>query len=232
MYRSGVPSPSTPYSRDVPSTRASYHHGALRQALLSASLQLIEAEGIGAVSLRRVARAAGVSPGAPYHHFPDRASLLAALSAQGFQLLAGELAAARAAAATPAHALTALVRTYVTFAQQHPAYFRLMFRPELSEPQNHPDAKAAVDAASSSLEETVADCVRAGVIPAGQADALAVTAWGLGHGLASLWLDGELKDSYDDPETMTAEVTALLETLLTTSQRTRSEPPPRHSRPG
>src|ERR1700733_7896727 len=98
MYRSDWPDPSTPYPRDMAVTRDSYHHGALREALLTASLQLIEAEGIGAVSLRRVAREAGVSPGAPYHHFPDRASLLAALSAQGFQLLAGELAAARAAA--------------------------------------------------------------------------------------------------------------------------------------
>src|SRR5215471_10104805 len=101
MYRSSTPSPSTPYAHPVPTTRASYHHGALREALLAASLQLIEAEGIGAVSLRRVARDAGVSPGAPYHHFPDRASLLAALSARGYQLLASELAAAKAAASTP-----------------------------------------------------------------------------------------------------------------------------------
>lgn len=213
----------------MPSTRASYHHGALREALLSASLQLIEAEGIGAVSLRRVAREAGVSPGAPYHHFPDRASLLAALSAQGYQLLAGELAAARDAASTPVQALTSLLRAYVTFAQRHPAYFRIMFRPELSEPQKHPDAKAAEEAAEAILDETVADCVRAGVIPAHQADALALAAWSLGHGLASLWLDGELQYSYDNPETMTADVTALLETLLATSH-TRPEPTTRHSR--
>lgn len=214
----------------MPSTRASYHHGALRAALLSASLQLIEAEGIGAVSLRRVAREAGVSPGAPYHHFPDRASLLAALSAQGYQLLAGELAAARDAASTPVQALTALLRAYVTFAQRHPAYFRIMFRPELSEPQKHPDAKAAEEAAEAILDETVADCVRAGVIPAHQADALALAAWSLSHGLASLWLDGELQYSYDNPETMTADVTALLETLLATGRHTRPEPATRHSR--
>lgn len=78
----------------MPTSRASYHHGALREALLSASLQLVDAEGINAVSLRRVAREPGVSPGAPYHHFPDRASLLAALAVQGYQLLARELTAA------------------------------------------------------------------------------------------------------------------------------------------
>jgi AcrR family transcriptional regulator len=200
-------------------TRDSYHHGALREALLTASLQLIEAEGIGAVSLRRVAREAGVSPGAPYHHFPDRASLLAALSAQGFQLLAGELAAARAAADSPVRALTALIRAYVTFAQQNPAYFRLMFRPELSEPQKHPDAKVAEDAAAACLEETVAECVRAGVIPAAQADELTVTAWSLGHGMASLWLDGELQDSHDDPGILLGQLTGFFESILMAAQR-------------
>jgi AcrR family transcriptional regulator len=198
----------------MPPARPSYHHGALRQALLSASLRLIEAEGIGAVSLRRVAREAGVSPGAPYHHFPDRAALLAALSAQGFQVLAGDLAAARAAAGNPIRALTALISAYVTFAQRHPAYFRLMFRPELSEPHKHPDVKAAEHAASSILKETVAGCASAGIIPAERTDALTLTTWCLGHGLASLWLDGELKDSHDDPQAMTANVTTFLETLL------------------
>ena len=57
-------------------TRTSYHHGALRDELIRACVALIEAEGIGAVSLRRVAREAGVSPGAPYHHFADRSALL------------------------------------------------------------------------------------------------------------------------------------------------------------
>ncbi len=176
-----------------------------------------------------VAREAGVSPAAPYHHFPDRAALLAALSAQGYQLLARELAAAKAAAATPVQALTALIRAYVTFAQQNPAYFRLMFRPELSEPQKHPDAKAAEETAAVLLDETVAHCVRAGVIPAAQADALAVTAWSLGHGMASLWLDGELQDSHDDPATLTAKITSFLESIVT-APAAGAEPAIRHGR--
>ena len=80
----GVPQ-GIAYAGDV--TRTNYHHGALREALLTATLELIEADGIGAVSLRQVARAAGVSPGAPYHHFPDRAALLTALSDQTDDLL-------------------------------------------------------------------------------------------------------------------------------------------------
>ncbi|MGO4617498.1 TetR/AcrR family transcriptional regulator [Nocardia sp. 2YAB30] len=174
-------------------TRTSYHHGALRDALLAACLRLIETEGLAAVSLRRVAREAGVSTGAPYHHFPDRAALLATLSAQGFQLLGAQLTATRDDAETPMSALTALARTYVRFSREQPAYFRLMFRPELSQPDKHPDAMAAGDAAFAVLTDAVADCVRSGVLPADKADTLAVMFWGLGHGLASLWLDGQLE---------------------------------------
>ncbi|MBF6220656.1 TetR/AcrR family transcriptional regulator [Nocardia abscessus] len=174
-------------------TRTSYHHGALRDALLAACLRLIETEGLGAVSLRRVAREAGVSTAAPYHHFPDRSALLATLSTQGFRLLGAQLAATRAEAETPLAALTALANTYVRFSREQPAYFRLMFRPELSQPDKHPDAMAAGDAAFGVLADTIAECVRAGVLPADKADTLAVMFWGLGHGLASLWLDGQLE---------------------------------------
>jgi AcrR family transcriptional regulator len=198
----------------VSTTRPTYHHGSLREELLNASLHLIESEGIGAVSLRRVARDAGVSPGAPYHHFADRSALLAALSARGFTLLAEHLAAATAAAHTPAQALGALVRAYVDFARRQPAYFRLMFRPELSEPQNHPDVKAAADAAGACLEQTVADCVDAGLIRADQTDSVAVTTWSLSHGLASLWLDGQFLHYSDDLDALTSQVTAVLESAL------------------
>ncbi|WP_280253278.1 TetR/AcrR family transcriptional regulator [Nocardia abscessus] len=174
-------------------TRTSYHHGALRDALLAACLRLIETEGLGAVSLRRVAREAGVSTAAPYHHFPDRSALLATLSTQGFQLLGAQLAATRAEAETPLAALTALANTYVRFSREQPAYFRLMFRPELSQPDKHPDTMAAGDAAFGVLADTIAECVRAGVLPADEADTMAVMFWGLGHGLASLWLDGQLE---------------------------------------
>ncbi|MFI9408386.1 TetR/AcrR family transcriptional regulator [Nocardia gamkensis] len=174
-------------------TRTSYHHGALRDALLAACLRLIETEGLAAVSLRRVAREAGVSTAAPYHHFPDRAALLATLSTQGFQLLGTRLAAARAEAETPMAALTALANAYVRFSREHPAYFRLMFRPELSQPDKHPDTMGAGDAAFGVLTDAIAECVRAGALPADKADTLAVMFWGLGHGLASLWLDGQLE---------------------------------------
>ncbi|MEV0249278.1 TetR/AcrR family transcriptional regulator [Nocardia sp. NPDC050712] len=173
-------------------TRTSYHHGALRDALIAACLRLIETEGIGAVSLRRVAREAGVSTAAPYHHFADRAALLAVLSANGFERLGADLAAARASADSPLAALTALAEAYVRFSREQPAYFRLMFRPELSEPDKHPAAMVAGEAAFGELAAAVADCVDAGLIEPERADTVSVAWWGIAHGLASLWLDGQL----------------------------------------
>src|SRR5436853_7367638 len=97
MYRLRRGRPSTGYAREMPGaqTRTSYHHGALRDELIKVCVALIEAEGIGAVSLRRVAREAGASPGAPYHHFADRAALLAAIAMEGHGVLEGQVRPAR-----------------------------------------------------------------------------------------------------------------------------------------
>ncbi|RJO78340.1 TetR/AcrR family transcriptional regulator [Nocardia panacis] len=194
-------------------TRSSYHHGALRDALMDACLRLIEAEGIAAVSLRRVARAAGVSTGAPYHHFADRAALLSALATRGFELLRDDLAAARATAPTPLAALTVMAAAYVEFSRAHPAHFRLMFRPELSQPEKNPAAMAAGDAAFGVLADTIAECVAAGLLPADRADALAVAWWSIGHGIASLWLDGQLDKRAAQMGTPTAD---LVDQVMTT----------------
>lgn len=200
------------------SRRTGYHHGALREELLAACRRLIEAEGIGAVSLRRVAREAGVSPGAPYHHFPDRAALLAALSTQGFALLADRLRQARAAAADPPAALGALVVAYVEFAREQPAYFQLMFRPELSRSEKTPDLQTAGDAAFDLLVEAVRECQRAGAAPGGDPGPLVGMVWALGHGLAALWLDGPLEDRTarlgTSPAALTQQVARMLQTAL------------------
>ncbi|MEV0064292.1 TetR/AcrR family transcriptional regulator [Nocardia sp. NPDC050718] len=172
--------------------RTRYHHGDLRATLMDACLRLIESEGLAAVSLRRVAREAGVSSGAPYHHFADRAALLSALSVDGFERLAADLTATKAAAGSPLDALTALAEAYVRFSRDHPAQFRLMFRPELSQPEKHPDAGDAGDTAFHVLADTIDEAVAAGVLPADRAETLTVAWWGLAHGLASLWLDGHL----------------------------------------
>jgi AcrR family transcriptional regulator len=197
--------------------RTNYHHGALRDALLQATLELINAEGIGAVSLRRVARAAGVSPGAPYHHFPDRAALLTALADEGFKNLAIALRETQSKAPSPAEALPAMIETYVHFAHDNPAHFQLMFRPELTQSHKSPKGEEAGEEAFEALDETVAACVTTGVLKAADKDVLALTLWSLVHGLASLWLDGHLAHHTDDPELLTHRVAQLVATFMTSS---------------
>lgn len=191
-------------------TRTNYHHGALREALLQATLELIETEGIGAVSLRKVARAAGVSPGAPYHHFPDRAALLTALSDEGFHRLAETLTKVHEAAATPTEALEAILNAYVDFAKANPAYFRLMFRPELKQSHKSERGAEAGHDAFAVLEGTVAECV-----PAADRETVAIAMWSLVHGFASLWLDGQLDHRTEDPAQMAHRVAALVTALTT-----------------
>ena len=204
-------------------SRASYHHGSLRETLISACLELIRAEGIGAVSLRRVAREAGVSPGAPYHHFADRSALLTAICVEGFRLLESRLTEARAGAASPDAALTALMKAYVRFAHEQPAYFHLMFRPELVRPDEHPDAKSAGKWAFRVLREVVEECQLAGTVPPGPAAPLIGTVWALGHGLASLWVDGPLQDRSKDlgesPEALIDQVATGMRAILAGATR-------------
>src|SRR5215467_15631226 len=200
-------------------TRASYHHGALREALLDACVQLIETEGIGAVSLRRVAREAGVSPGAPYHHFADRSALLAAIAAQGHQLLEQRLRRAREQAPTAARALAAMIETYVAFARAHPAHVHLMLRGELARADKNPEMQAAGEGAIQLLTEVVQDCQREGSAPPGDPSPLVAMVWALAVGIVTLWLDGPLEGRCvslgTTPQELTSQIAALLETLLT-----------------
>ena len=108
--------------------KADYHHGRLRQALIETAVKTIAQHGVDALSLRELAARAGVSPGAPYHHFPNRSELLASIAEDGFTRLEAQLIAARDAAPENASArLEALGLAYVTFAVSSLGYFRVMF---------------------------------------------------------------------------------------------------------
>ena len=108
--------------------KADYHHGRLRQALIETAVKTIAQRGVDALSLRELAARAGVSPGAPYHHFPNRSDLLASIAEEGFTRLEAKLIAAHDAAPDDASArLEALGLAYVTFAVSSLGYFRVMF---------------------------------------------------------------------------------------------------------
>src|ERR1700742_5220828 len=104
-----------------------YHHGDLRRALLRAAVDILEGEGPSALSLRAVAREAGVSPAAPYHHFKDKSELLNAVAMEGFARLKAALVEAFAASKANNEARSALGVTYVEFSYANPALYRVMW---------------------------------------------------------------------------------------------------------
>jgi AcrR family transcriptional regulator len=167
------------------STHASYHHGNLPRTIISAALDAIAESGPSALSLRDLARRAGVSHAAPAHHFGDRAGLLTAVAVQGFGLLADALAEAQRQTGDFLEVGVA----YVDFAVGHPAHFAVMFRPELYRADD-PELIAAKARAGESLYRGAAPFAASESGADSQEAALA--AWSLVHGFATLWLSGNL----------------------------------------
>jgi len=171
-----------------------YHHGALKAALLEASERILEEEGIGGLTLRAAARAAGASHAAPKNHFDDLTGLLSELAAVGFRRFASQLAAARdAAGADPGERLVAIGRAYVTFARANPGLFQLMFRGERLDSER-PALRAALDEAGAVLQTAVGAVSGQAATPALDLPMAGrmVGAWALVHGFAMLLLDGRL----------------------------------------
>jgi AcrR family transcriptional regulator len=158
-----------------------YHHGDLRRALLDTALEAIDEQGPAAVSLRDVARRAGVSHAAPTHHFRDKAGLLTAVAAEGFALLADALAEGGDFAATGV--------AYVRFATTHPGHFAVMFRPVLY----HRDDPAVVAARDRATEMLRGGAAQAFGIDNPDDRVPALAAWSLVHGMATLLIDGALE---------------------------------------
>jgi AcrR family transcriptional regulator len=174
--------------------KRAYHHGDLRRVLLDASVDLVAKRGVDELSLREVARHAGVSPAAPYHHFASKGELLGAIALDGFALLADAMRRALEVEArgSPVEKLRAIGEAYVTFAIDHPAHFHLMFHPSLL-PFAESTKEGAPAHAFAILSEAIAQVVAVPEIGARASQAgLVVLAWSLVHGAASLVLDGPL----------------------------------------
>jgi AcrR family transcriptional regulator len=175
--------------------RTTYHHGDLREAFMAAALAAIARDGVASVSLRELARELGVSHSAPAHHFPDRIALFTALAAAGFDGLHARMSQAIAAANTPAARLSAAGQGYVMFAAENAACFEVMFHPKLLR-NDDPALATARDNASRVLQEAISALhgdKRDKRKKSAQAfDVLTLHAWSVAHGLASLWLAGNI----------------------------------------
>lgn len=182
-----------------------YHHGDLRRALLDAAMQLVESEGIAGLTLRGVARQAGVSHAAPYHHFQDKSALVTALVIECFERF--DAALHTAFTTTPGTALErymAVGHAYVRFALDHPQLFRVMCRPELREfkvmllPPGKAFQSLAPDdiPAFKVLMDSIRLCQTEGTMAPGDPLPLALASWAMVHGLVMLLLDGGLQTPF------------------------------------
>ena len=170
-----------------------YHHGDLRRALLDEAATVLTESGVGALSLRELARRVGVSATAPYHHFPNKAALVSALAEDALWALDEALIEAVADVADPEARLRALGVAYVLFAVEHPEKFRLAFRPEMGSPAKTLTEEDEDLPTRAPAFRHLWSAVVALEINEQDRSQAALAAWGLVHGLASLLVDGPLR---------------------------------------
>ena len=154
-----------------------YHHGDLRNALLDAARALLEEESLADLSLRAVARRAGVSHAAPYRHFPNHEALLVELAVEGFAELRAGVVAAAAQPGAESDRIAEIGAAYMRFVAKRPALARLMFGPQLPNRDAFPALGASADAIGAEIGAALHDA------------ALGLAVWAAVHGLAMLILE-------------------------------------------
>ncbi|WP_422028096.1 TetR/AcrR family transcriptional regulator [Pyruvatibacter mobilis] len=178
---------------------ASYHHGDLKRELLAAARALLEEVGPEALSLRSVARAAGVSQAAPYHHFEDKDALLAALATEGFAELSQHMDAQSRDAGTSGAHMGGLGAGYILFAVRNPALFRLMHGPRFVAKEKYTELLETAAHSYEMLRAGVTACL--GDAPTAQEiDTACTAAWSLVHGASMLVVDGRVQVGDSDEE--------------------------------
>jgi AcrR family transcriptional regulator len=155
----------------------SYHHGDLRNALRQAARDILEEEGLGGLSLRAVARRAGVSHAAPYRHFPNHEALLVELALEGFDELREEIIAAGAGPGLVSDRVSDIGGAYMRFVARRPALARLMFGAQLPNRSAFPQLGEAADGVANEISTSLGDT------------ALGLAVWAAVHGLAMLVLE-------------------------------------------
>lgn len=188
----------------TPRCKTSYHHGDLRNAMRQSARAILEEEGLAALSLRAVARRAGVSHAAPYRHYPSHEALLADLAADGFAELRDAIAAAGAAPGDRTDKIAAIGAAYVRFTVRHPALARLMFGAQIPNRGDFPALGATADALGEEIGEALEDSV------------LGLAVWSAVHGLAMLILEdvADLGQRHSGREVLPSRAEILLRSLF------------------
>lgn len=173
--------------------KKSYHHGELRNALIQAALTMLEQDGPDGLSLRALARAVGVSSMAPYHHFADRAELLAAVATEGFLRLQTRKQDIQAIQPSLREALAAGGANYVRFILDNPNLYLLMRSPEFSDHQRYPALHRAASAPAATLLDLMARFLDEQRLSSPSPIEGAHLLWGLSHGIGTLALEGQMR---------------------------------------
>jgi AcrR family transcriptional regulator len=178
--------------QDTKNPRKGYHHGNLRQALVDATLSLIEEKGPQGFTLAEAARIAGVSPAAPYRHFKGREDLIEEVARQGYEMFADLIEAAYDTGnPSPLSAFEAVGRAYLAFARQHPGHYIAMFESGVAISGNA-DLSMAADRAMSVMTGA-AEALSAHLPPDRRPPSSMIShhIWALSHGIVELFARGE-----------------------------------------
>jgi AcrR family transcriptional regulator len=179
--------------------KKSYHHGDLKNALIKAGADILSKEGVSALSLRKVARKAGVSHAAPYAHFTDKQALIAAISTAGYKQLYEKIAqVAEQYRSDPLRRLVEASWAYVQFALDEPDQFKVTLSGMIEKEQDYPAFVETAKQTFNLVVEIVAQCQQAGILRQGAADLTAVSVWALTHGFVTLLLENQVSHTVLD----------------------------------
>jgi AcrR family transcriptional regulator len=185
-----------------------YHHGDLRAALVAHATAILRKEGPEALTLRAVARAAGVSEAAPYRHFANRRELVAAVAAAGFRRMQEAMMAAMQKGGR--EGLRGVATAYVRFALQNPAEYRVMFGSEVAKTSDLPELRDTGRSVLDFVAHGMGALQQAGLIGPGDPQMMAVVTWAQLHGLVMLALDGQSTDVAPDIDAQIIEATRIM----------------------
>jgi len=178
-------------------TSKTYHHGNLKEALISAGLEILSEQGIEGLSLRNVAKKIGVSHTASYNHFPDKQALVAAISTAGHEQLHQILLDTfEKSKHSSSHIIPEIAWAYLQFALDNPAIFKLMFSGALEEERAHPEYVEISMKNISLLEEIIIYCQNKGQLMEGGVEIVAIKLWSSVHGFTNLILEDQFPKEY------------------------------------
>jgi len=176
-----------------------YHHGDLKNALIQAGIKILADDGINGLSLRKVARQAGVTHSAPYAHFTDKQELIAAISTDGYKKIYERIVMVKEK--YPDDPLRQLIETgwaYVQFGFEEPDHFKITFSASVEREREHPELVEATGTTFNEFKQLIIRCQAAGFIDQGEPDLVAVTLWGMVHGFVNLIQGGMISHTVTD----------------------------------